>query len=73
MGTSIDSQLTSRYMMHSELLAQQSKPLEVLVNGDMTEASEGVVGCLEVDPGTLIRFCQFAYMGDYTGPELTAV
>ncbi|KAI1082605.1 hypothetical protein F5B20DRAFT_531952 [Whalleya microplaca] len=58
------------FMMHSELLANMSKPLGALVNNNMKESNEGVVEWPEFDEGTFVRFCQFAYTGDYKDPML---
>ncbi|KAK7751126.1 ADP-ribose diphosphatase [Diatrype stigma] len=54
------------FTVHSELLAQMSKPLYTLVNGEMEEASEGVAEWPEVDEETFARFWEFAYTRDYT-------
>ena len=61
------------FIMHSELLARQSKPLEKLVKGGMKEAADGIAEWPEVDPETFFRFWQFTYTGDYTGAEPTEV
>ncbi|KAL7627928.1 hypothetical protein AAE478_002123 [Parahypoxylon ruwenzoriense] len=53
------------FMMHIELVARLSKPLHTLVKGDMKEAQEGVAEWPEIDEGTFIRFCEFAYTGSY--------
>lgn len=55
----------SEFIIHSALLASQSKVLDRLVNGQMKEALEGEVHWAEVDTDTFIRFSQFAYTGDY--------
>ncbi|CAH0057351.1 unnamed protein product [Clonostachys solani] len=55
----------SEFIIHSALLASQSKVLDRLVNGQMKEALEGEVYWAEVDTDTFIRFSQFAYTGDY--------
>ncbi|VUC24214.1 unnamed protein product [Clonostachys rosea] len=55
----------TEYIIHSSLLASQSKVLDRLVNGQMKEALEGEVHWAEVDTETFIRFSQFAYTGDY--------
>lgn len=54
------------FTVHSELLAQMSKPLNSLVNGEMKEASDGVAAWPEVDEETFIRFWEFAYTRNYT-------
>ncbi|KAK7224371.1 hypothetical protein V2G26_012374 [Clonostachys chloroleuca] len=55
----------SEFIIHSALLASQSKVLDRLVNGQMKEALQGEVHWAEVDTDTFIRFSQFAYTGDY--------
>ncbi|XXG98862.1 hypothetical protein Hte_005192 [Hypoxylon texense] len=57
------------YTMHTELLSRMSRPLQVLVKGDMKEAKEGVAEWDEIDEGTFIRFWEFAYTGDYRPAE----
>ncbi len=52
-------------MVHSALIAHHSKPLDVLVNGDMSEAKEGCALLDDVDEHTFVRFSQYAYTGDY--------
>ncbi|CAG9981505.1 unnamed protein product [Clonostachys byssicola] len=55
----------AEFIIHSGLLASQSKVLDRLVYGQMKEALEGEVHWAEVDTDTFIRFSQFAYTGDY--------
>ncbi len=57
------------FTIHSALLANLSKPLDVLVNGGMKEAGDGVAEWPEVDEETFLRFWRFAYRGDYAGAE----
>ncbi|KAK0715480.1 hypothetical protein B0H67DRAFT_537892 [Lasiosphaeris hirsuta] len=57
------------FYMHSSLLSQQSEPLNVLVNGHMKEAAQQEVEWSDVDVGTFVRFCQWAYSGNYTDPH----
>lgn len=52
-------------MLHSALVARQSRSLNALVNGGMREASERCADWEEVDEQTFVRFSQFAYTGDY--------
>ncbi|KAL9125882.1 MAG: hypothetical protein Q9217_004981 [Psora testacea] len=60
------------YTVHSALIAYHSKPLNVLVNGEMKEAKEGCTPLEEVDEQTFVRFTQYAYTGDYVtaDPEI---
>ncbi|KAI5868183.1 hypothetical protein GGS23DRAFT_591975 [Durotheca rogersii] len=53
------------FVMHLELVASLSKPLQTLVKGKMKEARESVAEWPEVDEGTFVRFCEFAYTGSY--------
>lgn len=57
--------------VHAAAIAKQSKALDILINGPMGEASEGKAIFKDVEEDTFIRFCQFAYTGDYTTPDFT--
>jgi hypothetical protein len=57
--------------VHAEIVSQQSKGLDRLINGKMAEASSGVTEFEDVLEDTFIRFCQFAYVGDYETPAFT--
>jgi hypothetical protein len=61
--------------VHRDLVASMSITLRTLVPGDMKEAHEGIVELLWVDEETFIRFCEFAYTGDYksAAPETVQV
>ena len=56
------------FSVHTEAIAQQSKVLNALINGRMIEAQKRSATLEDVDEGTFIRFCQFAYTGDYAVP-----
>ena len=56
-------------MVHSALIAHHSKPLGVLVNGNMSEAKGGCTLLEDVDEGTFVRFSQYAYTGDYIAAD----
>ena len=56
-------------MVHSALIAHHSKPLGVLVNGNMSEAKEGCAFLEDVDERTFVRFSQYAYTGDYIAAD----
>lgn len=56
-------------MAHAALVAHHSKPLGVLVNGDMSEAREGCALLEGIDEDTFVRFCQYAYTGDYVAAD----
>lgn len=53
------------YFVHSKNIAAMSPALDVLVQGQMREAIDGVVECEDVDEDTFLRFAQFAYTGNY--------
>ena len=55
--------------IHSALAAHHSRPLDVLMNGPMIEASERRCTLEDVDKDTFVRFCQYAYTGDYVGAD----
>lgn len=37
-----------------------------MMNGLMREATDGVATLEDIDEQTFVRFCEYAYMGDYT-------
>ena len=51
--------------IHAELVSQNSKPLNRMINGYMSEAQEGFAVMKDVDEGTFVRFIQWAYSGYY--------
>lgn len=55
--------------MHADLVARMSKPLWTLVNGEFEEAKQNLAEWPDFDEGTFIRFCEFAYTGDYKAAE----
>ncbi|RFU81820.1 hypothetical protein TARUN_411 [Trichoderma arundinaceum] len=57
------------YTIHSALVAQQSKVLNALVNGQMKEAVERRVIWKDVDEETFVHFSQYVYTGDYGNAE----
>lgn len=57
-----------KFVVHSAAFARQSKALDRLMNGNMIEGSSRSAIWGEVDEEDFIRFCQFAYTGDYTTP-----
>ncbi|KIH93604.1 hypothetical protein SPBR_04392 [Sporothrix brasiliensis 5110] len=57
------------FTIHFALVAAQSRSLGRLVNGHMLEASECRVEWSGTDETTFVHFSQFAYTGDYNGPE----
>ncbi|XDG09188.1 hypothetical protein ABKA04_008803 [Annulohypoxylon sp. FPYF3050] len=53
------------FFIHDELVARMSKPLRTLVQGEWKEKNEGLVEWSEIDEETFVRFCEFAYTGNY--------
>lgn len=51
----------SEYHLQAGIIAKQSKALNVLVHGTMTEAVEGKATLMDITEDTFERFCQFAY------------
>ncbi|TVY51417.1 hypothetical protein LCER1_G007636 [Lachnellula cervina] len=61
------------FPVHAAVIAKQSKALDVLINGPMGEASKGEAIFEDIEEDTFIRFCQFAYTGDYATPDFTHI
>lgn len=58
-----------RLTVHTEVIRNLSSPLFALINnGMMKESIEGYAMLEDVDEGTFIGFCEFAYRGAYTTP-----
>ncbi|KFY46960.1 hypothetical protein V494_00253 [Pseudogymnoascus sp. VKM F-4513 (FW-928)] len=57
-----------RVTVHAAAIAKQSHALDALINGPMKEAQTRIVRFEDVHEDTFIRFCQFAYTGDYEPP-----
>jgi hypothetical protein len=55
--------------VHAEPLARLSRTLNTLINGNMVEAKTGMVDWSDIDEETFLRFCEFAYVQDYTPPR----
>lgn len=53
------------FMIHSTLVADHSAPLAALINRPMCKARDGVGELEDTTEDTFIRFCKYAYMGDY--------
>lgn len=53
---------------HAAAIADQSPALNALINGRMAEAQTRSVIFDDMPEEDFIRFCQFAYTGDYTPP-----
>ena len=55
--------------IHAELVSRNSKPLDRMINGYMSEAQKGFAVIKDVDEGTFVRFIQWAYNGYYEAGE----
>lgn len=53
-------------MVHSAIVARQSRVLDTLINGSFSEASEGHATLESVDEQTFVSFIQYAYTGNYS-------
>jgi hypothetical protein len=63
----------AEFTAYAAIIAKQLKALDVLINGSMKEASDGRAIFKDIQEDTFIRFCQFAYTGDYTTPDFTHI
>ncbi|KAK2759337.1 hypothetical protein FQN54_002815 [Arachnomyces sp. PD_36] len=54
-----------RFYAHKASIKKLSQPLSVLLDGPMSEAQSGSAILEETEEHTFVRFCQFAYTGDY--------
>jgi len=61
----------TNFTMHAQPFAGLSQVLNTLINGDMVEAKTGVIDWKDVDEETFVRFCEFAYVQDYTPPRFS--
>lgn len=50
------------------MIASQSKALDTLINGEMEEAKNGCADFPNMTEGDFLRFCQYAYTGNYKPP-----
>ncbi|KAJ0119653.1 hypothetical protein J7T55_013856 [Diaporthe amygdali] len=57
------------FNIHSVTISSLSKPLGVLINGNMREATERCVKWPDVDEKTFVRFAQWAYTETYVTEE----
>lgn len=57
--------------VHAAAIAKQSKALDTLINGPMVEAQVRSVSLRDVSVEDFLKFCQFAYTGDYSTPSST--
>ena len=61
------------FYIHAELISKVSKPLDRMINGQMSEALKGEAVLQDVDPGTFARFSDWAYKGWYTAANFMVV
>jgi len=59
----------TEFTVHAQPLARLSPALNTLIYGDMLEATTGVIDWKDTDEETFIRFCEFAYVKNYTPPK----
>lgn len=57
---------SEEFLVHSEAIARLSPALNALMNGPLQESQAELVRWNDVEPEDFIRFCQFAYTGNYT-------
>ncbi|KAF3004328.1 hypothetical protein E8E13_009412 [Curvularia kusanoi] len=55
-------------VVHSAAIAATSQHLDALINGGMGEAATRCAQIKDVEIDDFIRFCEYAYRGDYTTP-----
>ncbi|KAJ9655609.1 hypothetical protein H2201_008768 [Coniosporium apollinis] len=61
-------------VVHSAVIAAQSPALNALINnGHMQEAQTRSAEIDDIEPDDFIRFCEFAYRGDFTVPPCEVV
>lgn len=60
---------SKEYNVHGTAISRLSKPLFVLISGDMREAKEKRVEWPDVDEKTFVRFTQWAYTQTYVTEE----
>jgi hypothetical protein len=58
-------------IVHSAAITDHSKVLSALVNNGMAESQTRSATLDDVEEDDFIRFCQFAYTGDYSTPPFT--
>lgn len=55
-------------MVHAAALAATSQQLDALINGGMEESEKRCARIEDIEVDDFIRFCEYAYRGDYTVP-----
>lgn len=54
------------FFLHAGLVSHHSRPLDRMINGDMSEAQKGYAVLEGVEEDTFARFAEWAYQGYYT-------
>jgi hypothetical protein len=55
-------------VVHAAVIAATSQYFNALINGGMKESQEGSAKLADVQFDDFMRFCEYAYRGDYTAP-----
>jgi hypothetical protein len=58
-------------VVHAAVIAATGQYFNALINGGMKESKEQSARLLDVRLDDFLRFCEFAYRGDYTAPPCT--
>ena len=61
------------FKVHTAAISRQSQALNTLMNGRMMEALAQSATLPDLDADTFVRFCQFAYSGNYDEPAFEVV
>jgi hypothetical protein len=55
-------------VVHAAVIAATGQYFDALINGGMKESEEGSAKLADVQFDDFMRFCEYAYRGDYTAP-----
>jgi hypothetical protein len=58
-------------VVHAAVIAATGQYFDALINGGMKESDEESARLVDVQFDDFLRFCEFAYRGDYTAPPCT--
>ncbi|OAP65342.1 hypothetical protein AYL99_01314 [Fonsecaea erecta] len=61
------------FNVHSTLVVQLSPVFAAMINGNMLESVERRAVLDDIDEATFVRFCEYAYKGDFSVPPPTTV
>lgn len=59
----------SRFLVHKDILARQSKPFQAALSGEWKESTECKVDLGDWDGATVARMVEFLYLGTYRYPD----